>query len=177
MKWSVCVCVCLLVLLLCQHLRQTALLLCTHRGNKITAHIFSTHRQLSLYLSLYLSLLLPSPFCSHFLDYSFFRLNFLCCCSSSTCSRLCLFFFTSTASPHSNNIFKDISSWRKSINKNVCLLHIYLSTFCLDGSAWHETQIIQVIHFWSTWPLKKKNNNVFFCVCRYSNINVWHHNS
>ena len=49
-------CKCLLVLVLCQHLRQTALLFCTHRGNKITAHVFSTHRQLSLSLSLSFSL-------------------------------------------------------------------------------------------------------------------------
>lgn len=49
---------CLFLVLLCQQLRQTALLLCTHRGNKITAHVFSAHRQLPL---LSLALCLP-PF-------------------------------------------------------------------------------------------------------------------
>lgn len=47
-----CVYKCLLKLLLCQHLRQTVLMFCTHRGNKTTAHVFSTDRQLSRSLSL-----------------------------------------------------------------------------------------------------------------------------
>lgn len=33
---------------LCQHLRQTALMFCTHRGNKNTAHIYSALLPLSL---------------------------------------------------------------------------------------------------------------------------------